>query len=43
MFINKLVEGREIRVAIPLTSTSGKARIKQRDMGVQPMFYCVSR
>jgi hypothetical protein len=32
MFINKLVEGKEIRVAIPLTATSGKARIKQRDM-----------
>jgi hypothetical protein len=32
MFINKLLENQEILVAIPLTATSGKARIKQRDM-----------
>ena len=32
MFIRAKTEGAEIRVSIPLTATSGKARIKQRDL-----------
>jgi hypothetical protein len=32
MFIRTKTEGSEIRVAIPLTATSGKARVKKRDM-----------
>ncbi|GBU25650.1 hypothetical protein R83H12_02305 [Fibrobacteria bacterium R8-3-H12] len=32
MFIEKLIDNKEIRVAIPLTATSGKIRIKQRSI-----------
>jgi hypothetical protein len=32
MFIKKIIENKEIRVAIPLTATSGKIRIKQRSI-----------
>ena len=32
MFIRTKTEGTEIRVAIPLTSTSGKTRVKRRDL-----------
>lgn len=32
MFIKNIIDGKEIQVAIPLTATSGKTRIKQRSM-----------
>ncbi|MDR3001387.1 MAG: R.Pab1 family restriction endonuclease [Fibromonadaceae bacterium] len=32
MFIKEIIENKEIRVAVPLTATSGKVRIKQRSM-----------
>jgi len=32
MFIKEIIENKEIRVAIPLTATSGKVRIKRRSI-----------
>ena len=40
MYIEKVDrDKKELLVAIPLTTTSGKVRIKQRAVGIQPMLY----